>query len=119
MKLVIHRFQRPSPAPFLSTGSFISEITMSDKKRKATSAAAAPEPRAKQQKLEGKKERAGGWLQSLVQEQRSEKKEIKFNKKRLRFISDAEKVKQGSEGVLYWMLRDHRVQGKHRPQPTL
>uniref|UniRef100_A0A3P8RYT6 Deoxyribodipyrimidine photo-lyase n=1 Tax=Amphiprion percula TaxID=161767 RepID=A0A3P8RYT6_AMPPE len=50
------------------------------------------------------------WLQSLVQQQRSEKNDMKFNKKRLRFISDAVKIKQGSEGVLYWMLRDNRVQ---------
>uniref|UniRef100_A0A7N6AN66 Deoxyribodipyrimidine photo-lyase n=1 Tax=Anabas testudineus TaxID=64144 RepID=A0A7N6AN66_ANATE len=33
-----------------------------------------------------------------------------FNRKRLRFISDTEKIKQGSEGVLYWMSRDQRVQ---------
>lgn len=86
---------------------------MSDKKRKATSGPAGKEPTAKQQK-EGKKEkeRAEGWLQELVKEQRSEKKEMKFNKKRLRFLSDTEKIKQGSEGVLYWMSRDHRVQGE-------
>lgn len=89
---------------------------MSDKKRKAASAPAGKEPNAKQQKLgpmkAEKEERAGGWLQHLVKQQRSEKKDMKFNKKRLRFISDAEKIKQGSEGVLYWMSRDHRVQGK-------
>lgn len=88
---------------------------MSDKKRKATSA--AKEPDAKQQRLapvkEEKKERAGGWLRDTVKQQRTENKEMKFNKKRLRFISDTEKIKQGSEGVLYWMSRDHRVQGKH------
>lgn len=92
---------------------------MSDKKRKSTSSAAAggKEPSAKQQKLapmkeEEKKERVEGWLQDLVKQQRTEKKEMKFNKKRLRFMSDTEQAKQGSEGVLYWMLRDHRVQGK-------
>lgn len=88
---------------------------MSDKKRKATSAAKAPG--AKQQKLtpmKGEKgERAGGWLQDLVKQQRIENKEMKFSKKRLRFISDTQKIKQGTEGVLYWMVRDHRVQGKH------
>lgn len=94
---------------------------MSDKKRKATSApAAAKGPSAKQQKLapvkeeEGgekkKKQKAAGWMYDLVKQQRSEKKDMKFNKKRLRFISDSKKVKQGSEGVLYWMLRDHRLQ---------
>lgn len=87
---------------------------MSDKKRKATSPAAAKEPSAKQPKLtpvkQEKKQKDAGWLQSLVQQQRSEKNDMKFNKKRLRFISDAEKIKQGSEGVLYWMSRDSRVQ---------
>lgn len=86
---------------------------MSDKKRKATSA--AEEPKAKQQKLvsmkEEKKERAAGWLQDLVNQQRVESKKMGFNEKRLRVITDTEKIKQGSEGVLYWMLRDHRVQG--------
>ncbi|XP_035526384.1 deoxyribodipyrimidine photo-lyase isoform X1 [Morone saxatilis] len=91
---------------------FNSQTIMSDKKRKARSA--AKEPSAKQQKLaatkEEKKGRAGGWLQELLEQQRTEKKEMKFNDKRLRFLSDTEKIKQGSEGVLYWMLRDHRVQ---------
>lgn len=96
---------------------------MSDKKRKATSAAAAKEPSAKQQKLapmkeEKKKEGAGGWLQEHVKQQRTEKKEMKFSKKRLRFISDTEKMKQGSEGVLYWMSRDQRVQGEHLTTTT-
>lgn len=89
---------------------------MSDKKRKATSA--PKEPNAKQQRLapmkkEEKKEKAGGWLQDSVKRQRTENKEMKFNKKRLRFVSDTEKMKKGSEGVLYWMSRDQRVQGKH------
>lgn len=82
-------------------------------KRKATSA--AKEPKAKQQKLvpsEEKKKKAGGWLLEVVKQQRTENKKMSFNTKRLRFISDAKKIKQGSEGVLYWMLRDHRVQGK-------
>ncbi|XP_028282444.1 CPD photolyase isoform X2 [Parambassis ranga] len=86
---------------------------MSAKKRKsAVSAAPGKEPSAKQQKVEEeeKKERVEGWLLSLVEKQRSEKKEMKFNNNRLNFISDTVKIKQGSEGVLYWMLRDHRVQ---------
>lgn len=80
-------------------------------KRRATSA--AKEPKAKQQKLapsEEKKKKAGGWLLEEVKQQRTENKEMSFNTKRLRFISRAKKIKQGSEGVLYWMLRDHRVQ---------
>ncbi|KAE8291179.1 Deoxyribodipyrimidine photo-lyase [Larimichthys crocea] len=85
---------------------------MSDKKRKPTSAAsaAAKGSSAKLQKLTPMKEKAGGWLQDLMKQQRTEKKDMKFNKKRLRVISDTEKIKQGSEGVLYWMSRDHRVQ---------
>lgn len=82
---------------------------MPNKKRKATSA--AKEPVSKQQKLAPtKKEKAGGWLLEVVKQQRTENKEM--NTKRLRFISDTQKIKQGSEGVLYWMLRDHRVQGE-------
>lgn len=96
-----------------SINPFTTETTMSDKKRKATSVTG---PSAKQQKLvsmkEEKKQRDAGWLQERVNQQRIEKKDMKFNKKRLRFLSDTEKIKQGSDGVLYWMLRDHRVQGK-------
>ncbi|KAM6989979.1 CPD photolyase [Tautogolabrus adspersus] len=86
---------------------------MSDKKRKVPTSA-AKEPSVKQQKLapfkEEKQERAGGWLQDHLKQQRTEKKDMKFNKNRLRVVSDAENIKQDSEGVLYWMLRDQRVQ---------
>ncbi|XP_061746296.1 CPD photolyase [Nerophis ophidion] len=85
---------------------------MSGKKRKATLAVAA-ESSAKQQKVDSnnsKKEKAAGWLQELVQMQRSNNKDMKVNKKRVRFISDTQKTKQDSKGVLYWMLRDHRIQ---------
>ncbi|KAM3603728.1 uncharacterized protein V6R79_001267 [Siganus canaliculatus] len=91
---------------------FISQHIMSDRKRKAASSA-AEEPRVKQQKLtavKNEKEKAGGWLQDLLKQQRADKREMKFNKKRLRFISDAQKIKQGAGGVLYWMSRDQRVQ---------
>lgn len=88
---------------------------MSERKRKAKHA--AKELAAKRQKLAStkgvKEEKAGGWLQEVIQQQRTKNKEMSFNQKRLRFISDAEKLKRGSEGVLYWMLRDHRVQGQH------
>ncbi|MEQ2296816.1 hypothetical protein AMECASPLE_028306, partial [Ameca splendens] len=67
------------------------------------------EPSAKQPRLE-KEKKAAGWLQSLVKQQREDKKDTKFNKKRQRFLTDTEKIRQGSEGVLYWMLRDQRVQ---------
>uniref|UniRef100_A0A8D3A8L4 Deoxyribodipyrimidine photo-lyase n=1 Tax=Scophthalmus maximus TaxID=52904 RepID=A0A8D3A8L4_SCOMX len=92
------------------------EDVMSGKKRTAKSAPAGKQPAAKLRKSaptkeeEEKVERAGGWLQDLVMQQRSKEKEMKFNKKRLRVISDAEKMKPGSEGVLYWMSRDQRVQ---------
>lgn len=95
---------------------------MSDKKRKASSASADKEARAKRQKpapVKDGKERVAGWLQSSVTQQRTDKKDVKFNTKRLRFISDTQKVKQGSEGVLYWMLRDQRVQGNHQAQPAV
>ncbi|XP_053185587.1 CPD photolyase isoform X1 [Scomber japonicus] len=112
-RLVIHSRKRPGSVSSCLTNSFTSETSMSDKKRKATSAAAVG-PSAKQQKLvsmkEEKKQRATGWLEELLNQKRSEKKDMKLNKKRLRFLSDTQKIKQGSEGVLYWMLRDHRVQ---------
>lgn len=97
------------------TKSLTSETIMSDKKRKMPSAAGGPV--AKQQKLipmkqQEKKEKPSGWLPDLLKQKREENKEMKFNKKRLRFISDTQKMKQGSDGVLYWMSRDQRVQGK-------
>ncbi|KAF7661351.1 hypothetical protein LDENG_00263570 [Lucifuga dentata] len=82
------------------------QTTMPAEKRKAASSAKGPD--AKQQKLV--KERAEGWLQDLMVQQRTEKKEMKFNRKRLRFISDTQKIKQESKGILYWMSRDHRIQ---------
>uniref|UniRef100_G3PUD3 Deoxyribodipyrimidine photo-lyase n=1 Tax=Gasterosteus aculeatus aculeatus TaxID=481459 RepID=G3PUD3_GASAC len=88
-------------------------VVMSAVKRKATSAAAT-EPAAKQQKKKGEKNHEGagaaGWLKDHLKQLRKDNKDMKFNQKRLRFISDAKSMKQGSEGVLYWMLRDHRVQ---------
>lgn len=88
---------------------------MSDKKRKSPSAANSRA--AKQQKLNPTKEeknvKASGWLLGHLKQMRKDNWEMKFNKKRLRFISDTQKIKQGSEGVLYWMSRDQRVQGKN------
>jgi deoxyribodipyrimidine photo-lyase len=37
---------------------------------------------------------------------------FKFNKKRVRVLSKAEDFADGSQGVVYWMSRDQRVQGK-------
>lgn len=85
---------------------------MSDKKRKSSSSASSPA--AKQQKLNPTKEekngKASGWLLGHLKQMRKDNEEMKFNKKRLRFISDTQKIKQDSEGVLYWMSRDQRVQ---------
>lgn len=110
--------RRPhTPFSLLSswTKSLATGADMSDKKRKAPSAANGPA--LKQQKLNPKKEEkkngeASGWLWSHLKQTRKDNEEMKFNKKRLRFISDTQKIKQGSEGVLYWMSREQRVQGK-------
>lgn len=113
LKLVSHFRQKPDSVFSFLTWSFTSETIMSDKKRRAASAAAAQGPSAKQQKVppkKEKKEKVAGWLQDSVKQQRLNNKEMKFSKKRLRFISDTHKMKQGSEGVLYWMSRDHRIQ---------
>lgn len=111
------RYQKPLSLFSCWTKSLASETVMSDKKRKAPSAAGGPV--AKQQKLipvkqQEKKEKPSGWLPELLKQNRKENKEMKFNKKRLRFISDTQKIMQGSDGVLYWMSRDQRVQGKLR-----
>ena len=37
--------------------------------------------------------------------------EFKFNKKRVRVLSEAGEFPEYSKGVLYWMSRDQRVQG--------
>ncbi|XP_017328690.1 CPD photolyase [Ictalurus punctatus] len=55
-------------------------------------------------------ERGERWLQEKVAEMRRNSAECKFNTKRLRFLSDAKKVRQGCGAVLYWMVRDQRVQ---------
>ncbi|XP_036410274.1 CPD photolyase [Megalops cyprinoides] len=59
---------------------------------------------------EGKKKREQGWLESEVAEARRGAQGVKFNERRLRHLSEAQKVKQGTQGVLYWMSRDQRVQ---------
>lgn len=107
---------RRSQTPFslLScwTKSLATVASMSDKKRKSSSSASSPA--AKQQKLNPTKEekngKASGWLLGHLKQMRKDNEEMKFNKKRLRFISDTQKIKQDSEGVLYWMSRDQRVQ---------
>ncbi|XP_056453797.1 CPD photolyase [Gadus chalcogrammus] len=84
---------------------------MASNKRKAASS--AKPPAAKKQKpapfkLE-KRERLEGWLVKEVAKQRGET-DLSCNPKRIRFISDTQSIKQGCEGILYWMSRDHRIQ---------
>ncbi|CAL8319080.1 unnamed protein product [Arctogadus glacialis] len=84
---------------------------MASIKRKAASSAKPPV--AKKQKpapfkLE-KRERLEGWLVKDVAKQRGET-DLSCNPKRIRFISDTQSIKQGCEGILYWMSRDHRIQ---------
>lgn len=83
---------------------------MPGRKRKtpAAAAAAGEQPSAKQPKLSSTKRQR---RQDDGKQQSSGETGGKFNIKRLRFISDTEKMKQGSKGVLYWMSRDQRVQG--------
>ena len=38
--------------------------------------------------------------------------DFKFNKKRVRVLSSAKDFPEDSKGVVYWMSRDQRVQGK-------
>ncbi|XP_072543128.1 CPD photolyase [Salminus brasiliensis] len=54
--------------------------------------------------------RESGWLELEVAELRAQNTACKMDTKRVRFLSDTQKVKQGCGGVLYWMARDQRVQ---------
>ena len=38
-------------------------------------------------------------------------KEFRFNKKRVRVISEAKDIPEDCKGVVYWMFRDQRVEG--------
>lgn len=75
------------------------------RKRRAESAAASG-------RKELKLTRKEGWLVAEVAELRRAASGAEVNTQRLRFLSQTEKVKQGSQGVLYWMCRDQRVQGE-------
>lgn len=78
--------------------------------KKATLKRKAESPKTDNGKVQ-KVDREEGWLDSAVAEQRSGARDMKFNQKRLRYITDTKTIKQGSEGVVYWMGRDQRVQG--------
>lgn len=111
MKFSVRSDQRLVPTLCFLTKLFTGQPTMPGQKRRATPAArgGGQEPSAKQKKLPAVKQSRAEDLE----QQKSEKRDLKFNNKRLRFISDTEKIKQGSKGVLYWMSRDQRVQGRH------
>lgn len=38
--------------------------------------------------------------------------EFKFNKKRVRVLSEQKEVPEWAEGVIYWTFRDERIHGK-------
>ena len=38
--------------------------------------------------------------------------EFKFNKKRVRMISKVQELPTNCKGIIYWMFRDQRVEGK-------
>lgn len=38
--------------------------------------------------------------------------DFNFNKKRVKVVSDVKDMPEENEGILYWMMRDQRVQGK-------
>lgn len=39
-------------------------------------------------------------------------REFKINRKRLRMLNDNDEVPEDKSGIVYWMARDQRVQGK-------
>ncbi|KTG31382.1 hypothetical protein cypCar_00005561 [Cyprinus carpio] len=75
------------------------------RRRESPDSAAGTQP-----KLAGGSARESGWLLEDVAEHRRAAQGCEFNKKRLRYLSDTQKITQGSDGLLYWMCRDHRVQ---------
>ena len=60
----------------------------------------------------------GGNLAKEIKEKRvrlyKDITEFRFNKKRVRVLSDAKEIPDESQGIVYWMSRDQRVQGKNR-----
>lgn len=91
---------------------------MNKSKRKGTS---SPPP-AKKEKLETSHDEISrasstdvGFLASLELKRKSCAANIldfKFNKKRCRLLSKTMDIKSAGGGVLYWMSREQRVQGK-------
>ncbi|KAL0200172.1 hypothetical protein M9458_003359, partial [Cirrhinus mrigala] len=83
---------------------------MSTNKRNLKRQKESPDSAGGKQPKLGGKGRDSGWLLKEVTELRRAAQGCEFNKKRLRYLSDTQKIKQGSDGVLYWMSRDQRVQ---------
>ncbi|KAI4885502.1 hypothetical protein NFI96_033711, partial [Prochilodus magdalenae] len=100
-------FTRTAPVLLISSRPATSmSARRAELKRKGEAACGAAD--GKKQKAAA--EREAGWLELEVAELRARSTDCKFNNKRLRFLSDTQKVKQGCGGVLYWMARDQRVQ---------
>ncbi|XP_026998251.1 CPD photolyase [Tachysurus fulvidraco] len=86
-----------------------SSVIMSEKKRNLKRKG---EPVKDVEKLSAARgaNRGRGGGGGVMEEIHRNSAEFKFNMKRLRFLSDAQRVRQGCGAVLYWMVRDQRVQ---------
>lgn len=54
------------------------------------------------------------FIEDIVEERKnaaSSVKQFKFNKKRVKILSEAQDIPIRAQSVLYWMSRDQRVQG--------
>lgn len=70
-------------------------------------------PDAKKPKLEAGTSGAQGLIKQLEEERKAVADSIlgfDFKKKRVRILSDAKEMPEKTNGVLYWMSRDMRVQ---------
>ncbi|XP_066538269.1 CPD photolyase [Hoplias malabaricus] len=79
-------------------------------KRRGGESSPAADGEKKQKTVNGRGERPSGWLQLEVTGLRAHNCGQSFNSKRVRVLSENQKITQGSGGVLYWMARDQRVQ---------
>lgn len=82
------------------------------KRHAGAGAGAAGGGEKKQRVSENGGGRPAGWLQQDVAERRDHNTSCSFNAKRVRFLSDAQKIIRGRGAVIYWMSRDQRVQGQ-------
>ncbi|XP_060729729.1 CPD photolyase [Tachysurus vachellii] len=86
----------------------ISSVIMSEKKRNLKRKGEPVKGLEKLSAARGADRGRGG--EGGMKEIRRNSAEFKFNMKRLRFLSDAQRVRQGCGAVMYWMVRDQRVQ---------